>query len=173
MSRLRRLVLSDRFFFLSCRVLPTRRPLSEDGFAILARVIRERRQQHGFLLTAWVFLPDHWHALIYPQFPLTISRVMEAIKVGATQRINHGRGERGVLLQGGFFDRALRTVREYSAKVEYIPFNPVKARLVRRPEEWTWSSVHDYTGMIEAPAGAGSPIAVHRITLPAGPRTRI
>ncbi len=86
MSRLRRLVLSDRYFFLSCRVLPTRQNLSESEFPLLAQVIRERRKQHGFLLTAWVFLPDHWHAIVYPSFPLTLSRVLEAIKVGATLR---------------------------------------------------------------------------------------
>ena len=173
MSRLRRLVLSDRFFFLSCRVLPTRQKLTEHEFAILARVMGERRKEHGFLLTAWVFLPDHWHAIIYTRFPLTISRVLESIKVGATLRINRGRGERGVLLQGRFFDRALRTVREYHEKVEYIHFNPVKAGLVGRPEDWKWSSVHDDTGTVQAPAGAGSPIPVDRINLPADPRTRI
>jgi hypothetical protein len=65
MSRLRRLVLSDFFFFLSCRVVPTRRKLSDFEFATLARVRLERCKQHVFLLTAWVFLPDRWHAIIY------------------------------------------------------------------------------------------------------------
>jgi REP element-mobilizing transposase RayT len=46
----------------------------------LAGVLRERREKHHFLLTAWVFLPDHWHAIIFPCFPVTISRVMESIK---------------------------------------------------------------------------------------------
>jgi hypothetical protein len=36
------------------------------------------------------------------------------------------------------FDRALRTVKEYNEKVEYIHLNPVKAGLVARPEEWPW-----------------------------------
>ena len=173
MSRLRRLVLSGRYFFLSCRVLPARAKLSEAEFAILPQVIRERRQQHGFFVTAWVFLPDHGHAIIYPGVPLTISRVLEAIKVGATQRIHRHRGERGVLLPGRFFDRALRSVREYHEKVAYIHFNPVKAGLTRRPEEWKWSSVHDHTGTVQGPAGAGSPMPVDRILLPADPRTRI
>ncbi len=57
MSRLRRLVVSDRWFFVTCRVLPRRRILSESEFACLARVIHERREEHGFLLSAWVFLP--------------------------------------------------------------------------------------------------------------------
>jgi REP element-mobilizing transposase RayT len=59
MSRLRRLVVSDRWFFVTCRVLPRRGTLSESEFGCLARVIHERREEHAFLLSAWVFLPDH------------------------------------------------------------------------------------------------------------------
>ena len=97
MSRLRRLVLSDRFFFVTCRLLPRRRLLAESEFACLARVIAERRRKHGFLLTAWVFLADHWHAILFPRHPLTISEVMEAIKVRSTHRLNAGRKESGLL----------------------------------------------------------------------------
>jgi hypothetical protein len=45
MSGLRRLVLSDRFFFLSCRVLPTRQNLSESEFTLLAQVTGYREQE--------------------------------------------------------------------------------------------------------------------------------
>ena len=62
-----------------------------------------------------------------------MSRAMESIKVSGTRFINAGRGERGVLLQGRFFDRALRTVKEYNEKVAYIHWNPVKAGLVNGP----------------------------------------
>ena len=118
MSRLRRLVVSDSWFFITCRILPRRRILSPSEFALLARVLHERRAEHGFLLTAWVFLPDHWHAIFYPAYPLTISGVMESIKVGATKRINRARGASGLPWQPRFFDRALRTVKEYNEKVE-------------------------------------------------------
>ena len=97
MSRLRRLVVSDRWFFITCRLLPGRRILSDSEFATLAEMIDERRAEHGFLLTAWVFLPDHWHAIFYPRHPLTISKVMEAIKDGATKRLNRRRHDAGML----------------------------------------------------------------------------
>ena len=109
MSQLRRWVVSDSWFFITCRVLPWRRILTASEFACLGGVIHERREKHGFLLSAWVFLPNHWHATFYPPYPLTISRVMESIKVGATKRSNHSRGELGWLFQLRFFDRALRT----------------------------------------------------------------
>jgi len=54
-----------------------------------------------------------------------------------------------------------------------IDLKPVKAGLVGRPDDGEWSSVHDYTGTVRAPAGTGSPIPVDRISLPADPRTRI
>ena len=133
MSRLRRLVVSDRWFLITCRLLPRRRILSAAEFSTLAQVIDERRSEHGFSLTAWVFLPDHWHGIFYPRHPLTISRVLEAIKDGASKRINRSRREAGRLWQPRFFDRALRTVQEYHEKVAYLHSNPVRAGLVERP----------------------------------------
>ena len=51
--------------------------------------------------------------------------------------------------------------------------NPVKAGLVRRPEDWPWSSVHDYTGTINPAPITPSGLVVDRVLLPADPRTRI
>ena len=91
MSRVRRLVLSDRCLFVTCNLAGGRRHLCESEFELLAGIIASRRRVHGFLLTAWVLLPDHWHAILYPGYPLMISEVMEGIKVSATRRINRGR----------------------------------------------------------------------------------
>jgi putative transposase len=169
------LVVSDRFFFVTCPSAdgPRRRRLSEADFERLARVARERRQSHHFLLTAWVFLPDHWHAIFFPRFPLTISSVMEAIKLGSTHRINGGRRESGLLWQPRFFDRAVRTVKEYYEKVEYIHLNPVRAGLVERAEDWPWSSVRDYAGSLSGTASAHRLLPIDRILLPTDERTRI
>jgi hypothetical protein len=47
------------------------------------------------------------------------------------------RGAEGELWQPRFFDRALRTVKEYN---EYVHLNRVWAGLVSRPEDERWSS---------------------------------
>ncbi len=69
MSRLRRLVLSDRFFFLTVKLLPKRRPLDERQFSLLAGCLSAVRSRRQFQLTAWVFLPDHWHVILFPRHP--------------------------------------------------------------------------------------------------------
>src|SRR4051812_41251732 len=131
MSRLRRLVLSDRFFFVTCTLSRQRALLGEEEFICLSDSIQLARQVHGFLITAWVFLPDHWHAIFYPRYPLTLSRVVKVIKVKSTRQINTARQESGPLWQARFFDHALRTVEKYHRCVEYIHLNPVKRGLVK------------------------------------------
>jgi len=98
---------------------------------------------------------------------------MESIKVRSTRLINKLRADRGVLWQGRFFDRALRTVKAYHEKVEYIHLNPVKRGLVTKPEEWRWSSTHDHTGTLQQPTGTNSVLPVGRVLLPTDERARI
>jgi hypothetical protein len=60
------------------------------------------------------------------------------------------RGTDGELWQPRFFDRALRTVKEYNEEVEHIHLNPLRAGLVSRPEDWSrpaGSSYNEYAGM--------------------------
>ena len=106
MSRLRRPFLYDRYFFVTVCLLKTRRRLFDPDFERLACALARMRRQHGFMLTAWVFLPDHWHAIMYPRYPLSISRVFKAVKVSSTTAVNVRLREKGELWQERFFDRA-------------------------------------------------------------------
>ncbi len=121
--------------------------LSEAEFPCLARVIHLRREEHGLLLTAWAVLPaDHWHAILFPRHPLTISEVMESIKVSSTRRINRGRRIRAPV--GGPFFRSRPADNERVQREGGVySLNPVKAGLVSCPEDWRWSSVHYYTAV--------------------------
>lgn len=75
--------------------------------------------------------------------------------------------------QGRFFDRALRSVGGYGEKVEYIHLNPVRAGLVKRAEDWPWSSVHDFECSVQRPAATPNSLLIDRVLLPAGAGTRI
>ena len=179
MSRLRRLVLSDRYFFVTCRLLPPRRLLRDSELECHARVVSERRTEHGFLLTAWVsrplarhFLPglspDHCAGNEVHQGQLHIPhqrRQARKRKVVATalpfDKLRAG------------FDRALRTVKEYHEKVDYIHQNPARAGLVKRAEDWNWSSMREYSGTVGAPSNAHRILRIDRVVLPADERARI
>ncbi len=54
-----------------------------------------------------------------------------------------------------------------------IHLNPVKAGLATRPEDWPWSSVHDYTGNLTDAPVTPSGLSVDRVLLLADLRTPI
>jgi hypothetical protein len=70
-----------------------------------------------------------------------------------------------------FFDRPLRAVKEYHEKVDYIHLNPVKTGLVCRPEDWPWSSIHDYESGVRQAPSCPSGLAIDRFLLPADEQT--
>ena len=173
MSRLRRPFLSNRYFFITVRLLKRRAKLSEPDFDLLARGFNRARGLHSFYLTAWVFLPDHGQVICAPVYPTTISLAMKSVKQSSMSAINRRRGAEGEFWQPRFFDRALRTVKEYNEKVEYIHLNPVKAGLVRRPQDWRWSSFNEYSGMSAAEQERRCGLTIDRVRMPSDPRTRI
>jgi REP element-mobilizing transposase RayT len=173
MSRLRRPFLSDRFFFLTVKLLPKRRDLAQADFACLARCLGAVRCRQRVFLTAWVFLPNHWHAILFPPYPLTISEAMKSLKLTSTNSLGRFRGETGELWQGRFFDHALRTVQEYWETVEYIHLNPVQRGLVAKPEEWVWSSAAEYAGVPPEEQRHRCGLVIDRVRIPAEAKTRV
>ena len=172
-SKLRRPLLSNRFFLVTVRLLKRRAKLTEPDFVLLARAFNRARGLHAFYLTAWVFLPDHWHCICAPQYPATISLAMKSVKQSSTSAINQRRDTEGELWQPRFFDRALRTVKEYNEKVEYLHLNPVRAGLVHRPQDWRWSSFNEYAGMSAEAQKERCGLIIDRATIPADPKARI
>jgi putative transposase len=172
-SKLRRPFLSNRYFLIRVRLLKRRAKLIETDITLLVRAFNRARALHDFYLTAWVFLPDHWHAICAPLYPVSISLAIKSVKQSSMSAINRGRSAEGELWQPRFFDRALRTVQEYSEKVEYIHLNPVKAGLVRRPQNWRWSSFNEYSGMSADEQKRRCDLIIDRVRMPSDARTRV
>jgi REP element-mobilizing transposase RayT len=44
-----------------------------------------------------------------------------------------------------YWDRFIRNEEHYYNVINYIHRNPVKAHLVRKPENWLWSSAREWS----------------------------
>ena len=135
------------------------------------------RQKQRFALTVWIFLPDHWHAIIYPPYPVSISSSKRSAdpscKVrgcGAVDRKAAALGKQGCAT---CFDHALRAVKDYWETVEYIHLNPVRRGLVKRPEQWKCSSFPEYAGVDAAEQESRCGLTIDRVRLPADEKARI
>ncbi len=144
MSRLRRLIESHRFFFITTHFRPSALPLEEAERDIILQSIRECREQRHFLLIAYCLMPTHLHILLVPHDQDTMRNIMRDIKLRSSKRISAKRGQPCKLWQARSFDRIIRHRRELSETVEYIHLNPVKDGLAKDPLGWPRSSARAY-----------------------------
>jgi len=145
MSNLHRLRTSDRIFFITTNLNQGERLFDEPEYQIILGTIDKSRKRLGFLLCVYVLMPDHWHALISTQHPLTISDVLQDIKRVSSLKINRLRETKGSRWQHQFWDRFVRHPKEFAERLEYMHYNPVRQGLVEHAEQWRWSSVNNFS----------------------------
>lgn len=90
-------------------------------------------------LFAWVVMSNHVHVLLRPNKPLC--EVTRAVKSASAREANIILGRRGLAFwQGESYDHWVRDGKEFDRIVRYIEWNPVRAGLVQRVDQWEWSS---------------------------------
>ena len=164
MSNVHRLRTSDRVFFITTNLNKGERPFQDTEYEIILETIAKSRKRLGFLFCGYVVMPDHWHALIAIQHPLTISDVLQDIKRVSSFRINRLRKTRGSRWQHQFWDRFVRHSKEFIERLEYMHYNPVRKGLLERPEQWRWSSANNFS--LDKTVVAACPIQIDYVQLP-------
>ena len=104
-------------------------------------------------------MPEHVHLILVPG-EIKVPNILRSLKQPVAQRsIRRWREVNSPVLQqievgegyrfwqaGGGYDRNLRDPDALRQSIDYIHWNPVKRKLVERPEEWKWSSAQWYAG---------------------------
>jgi putative transposase len=114
---------------------------SDRAAQMLLHVLYSYAAQKKYLLHQFVVMPNHVHLILTPN-QISIERAMQFIKGGFSHAFRQaGTGRFGVW-QHGFSDRRLRNFDEYMERQRYTIFNPVRAGLCSRPEDFPYSSAN-------------------------------
>jgi putative transposase len=125
----------------------------------LTAAIHQARQACDFALRSYVFMPEHVHLVINPKKPayeirIILQKIKEPVGRQAVTRLQESAPEwleritvrRGQRLErrfwqaGGGYDRNVFEPHTLLAMIQYIHPNPVRRGLVKRAQDWKWSS---------------------------------
>ncbi len=107
--------------------------------------IEDAQEKYGCLLHVYVFMTNHYHMIIETPSP-NISKVMHFINGSYTTYINKKRDRSGHLFQGRYKAILIDRDNYLLEASRYIHLNPVRARIVEKPEEFLNSSYASYIG---------------------------
>jgi REP element-mobilizing transposase RayT len=102
-------------------------------------------------LHAYVLMGNHYHLLVETPVP-SLSRGMRHLNGVYTQAFNRRHERVGHLFQGRFKSILVEKESHLLELLRYVVLNPVRAGLVRAPQEWPWSSYRATIGEAPAPA---------------------
>ena len=123
-----------------------------DGDYRLYRYLLAQHCTHsGVNVWAYAFLPNHVHLLLAPRTAGALTAALREAHRRFTTAINRREGWTGYLWQGRYGSQPLKTDAELLAVTRYIELNPVEAGLVKRPQDWPWSSARSHLGWVADP----------------------
>jgi putative transposase len=103
------------------------------------------KKRFSFRLYAYALMKSHLHLLIEVE-NIPLSRIMQTLLFGYAGYFNRRYGEVGHLFQGRY--KAILCEKDvYLLElVRYIHLNPVRAKVVKRPENYAWTGHLSYLG---------------------------
>ncbi len=93
----------------------------------------------GVEIWAYCLMPNHVHLIAVPDDETSLTRAIGEAHRRYTRHVNFREAWRGHLWQGRFASFPMDE-DHLSAAARYVELNPVRARIVRAPEDHRWSS---------------------------------
>jgi putative transposase len=119
----------------------------EDDYRLYLDLLARHCASAQVAVWAWVLMPNHVHLVLTPSDGDGLRRALARVHRAYAGAV-HARLERtGHFWQSRFGCVAMDEAHLLAA-VRTIALNPVRARLVARPEDWCWSSVHVSLGRV-------------------------
>jgi putative transposase len=112
-------------------------------YAAFERVLAEARERQAMRLCAYTLMPNHFHLVLWPRKDGDLSSFMRWLTMTHVQRWHahrHNAG-RGHVYQSRFKSFPVQRDGHFLAVCRYVERNPLRAKLVRKAEDWPWGSL--------------------------------
>jgi putative transposase len=134
------------------------KPADYDAFE---QVLQEAVERTQMRLLAYCVMPNHWHLVLWPRKDGELSRFTGWLTLTHTQRWHahrHSAGS-GHVYQGRFKSFPIQADDHFYTVCRYVERNALRAKLVRRAEDWNWGSLHRWQQGAAQPLLAAWPLA--------------
>jgi len=144
MSRQPRVKSSSGFYHVMLRGIDYGDIFRDDNDReYLVNVLRCKKAENEFKLSAFCFMTNHVHFLIQEKKD-DIATIMKRIGISYVGYFNKKYERIGPLFQDRFKSEPVEDDAYLLAVMRYIHLNPVAANMVESPGGYTWSSYNDY-----------------------------
>ena len=120
----------------------------KQDFQKYLEILSRYKDLYKYFLYSYILMNNHVHLLIETG-EVQLSKILQGINQSYTMYFNKKYKTVGHLFQGRY--KAILCDKDIYLLllVKYIHLNPIRAKIVKSPEEYLWSSHRNYTGRIK------------------------
>ena len=107
------------------------------------KILVQAVERSDMRLLSYCLMPNHWHLVVWPRKTDELSRFVGWMTLTHTQRWHAHRQSAGSghVYQGRFKSFPVQEDEHFYTLARYVERNALRAGLVRRAENWKWSSL--------------------------------
>ncbi|MEE8423883.1 MAG: transposase [Thermodesulfobacteriota bacterium] len=144
MARPYRLQAADCLYHITNRGNDRKRIfLVESDYKKFLNYLSEGKDRYQYYIYAYALMSNHYHILLKTT-QANLSKIMHSLNTAYTVYYNLKHKKIGHLFQGRYKSIVVDEQNYFLELTRYIHLNPVKARIVEKPEDYQWSSYKCY-----------------------------
>lgn len=116
--------------------------LEREDYQTYLKLWEQVSQRYGVKVHAFCLMTNHIHFLATPSSNTALSNTLKVVGSRYAQYFNKKYKRSGTLWEGRHRSSLVQSERYFLICMAYIELNPVRAKMVKLPEEYHWSSYH-------------------------------
>ena len=113
----------------------------DTDYAAFLDLLAAANQRLPLRILGYALLPNHFHLVLRPRGDGDLSRWMQWLLTSHVRRYHRHYESSGHVWQGRFKAFPVQSDEHLLTVLRYVERNPLRAKLVRRAEDWAWSSL--------------------------------
>ena len=137
--------VDDTYYFLTASTHYSQHHLDSDEHKAAFRdILWSLAYELGLTIDAWVVLDNHYHLLFHLLKGLNLQAFVKRLHGGTAVKFNQLSNTPGRKVWHNYWDRCIRSERDYWTRFNYIHYNPIKHGYVTRMSDYPFSSIRFY-----------------------------
>jgi putative transposase len=116
----------------------------EEDFIYFLKLLKKYKKEMKFKLYHLCLMPNHIHLIMEPTLGSSLPKIMMRLTLAYSSYFNKKYGGVGHVWQGRYKSSLIDKENYFLWCGLYAELNPVRARLVEKPQDWQWSSYNFY-----------------------------
>jgi len=117
---------------------------SDEDYILFQKALEQAKEKYNMRILSYCIMPNHWHLVLYPRQDGDLQKFMGWLSMAHTQRwhAQHKTIGHGHLYQGRYKSFPIQTNEYLLQLFRYVERNAKRAKLVKKAENWKWSSLY-------------------------------